>query len=162
MVDKLTEECTENIDEVKIAEMVLFEREREFVYSCKVCVILAVTSLTIGIGIGSYFAYKYMNHWYLKKMLFVLSLVLILKQQFNECKSIELINGKSQTKDIKNRTYYFYNDISNIEEFNSSLLKIDKKSCKDINIYYIGYITIKKISDCENIDSVNPLYLIIG
>ena len=143
MVDKLTEECTENIDEVKIAEMVLFEREREFVYSCKVCVILAVTSLTIGIGIGSYFAYKYMNHWYLKKMLFVLSLVLILKQQFNECKSIELINGKSQTKDIKNRTYYFYNDISNIEEFNSSLLKIDKKSFKDDGIYYIGYITIK-------------------
>ena len=143
MVDKLTEECTENIDEVKIAEMVLFEREREFVYSCKVCVILAVTSLTIGIGIGSYFAYKYMNHWYLKKMLFVLSLVLILKQQFNECKSIELINGKSQTKDVKNRTYYFYNDISNIEEFNSSLLKIEKKSFKDDGIYYIGYITIK-------------------
>ena len=143
MVDKLTEDCTENIDEVKIAEMVLFERESEFVYSCKVCVILAVTSLTIGIGIGSYFAYKYMNHWYLKKMLFVLSLVLILKQQFNECKSIELINGKSQTKDIKNRTYYFYNDISNIEEFNSSLLKIDKKSFKDDGIYYIGYITIK-------------------
>ena len=143
MVDKLTEECTENIDEVKIAEMVLFERESEFVYSCKVCVILVVTSLTIGIGIGSYFAYKYMNHWYLKKMLFVLSLVLILKQQFNECKSIELINGKSQTKDIKNRTYYFYNDISNIEEFNSSLLKIEKKSFKDDGIYYIGYITIK-------------------
>ena len=143
MVDKLTEECTENIDEVKIAEMVLFERESEFVYSCKVCVVLVVTSLTIGIGIGSYFAYKYMNHWYLKKMLFVLSLVLILKQQFNECKSIELINGKSQTKDVKNRTYYFYNDISNIEEFNSSLLKIEKKSFKDDGIYYIGYITIK-------------------
>ena len=84
-----------------------------------------------------------MNQWYLKKMLFVLGLVLILKQQFNECKSIELINGKSQTKDIKNRTYYFYNDISNIEELNSSLLKIDKKSYKDDGIYYIGYITIK-------------------
>ena len=143
MVDKLTEECTENIDEVKTAEMVLFERESECVYSWKVCVILAVTSLTISIGIGSYFAYKYMNQWYLKKMLFVLGLVLILKQQFNECKSIELINGKSQTKDIKNRTYYFYNDISNIEELNSSLLKIDKKSYKDDGIYYIGYITIK-------------------
>ena len=61
--------------------------------------------------------------------------------------------------EIKNRTYY---DIVNIEEFNSSLLKIDKKSYKDIDIYYIGYITIKKIGDCENIYSVNPLYLIIG
>ena len=63
---------------------------------------------------------------------------------------------------IKNRTYCFHNDIINIEEFNSSLLKIDKKSYKDIDIYYIGYITIKKIGDYENIYSVNPLYLIIG
>ena len=46
---------------------------------------------------------------------------------------------------IKNRTYYFYNDIINIEEFNSSLLKISKKSYKDIDIYYTGYITIKKL-----------------
>ena len=63
---------------------------------------------------------------------------------------------------IKNRTYYFHNNIINIEEFDSNLLKIDKKSYKDIDIYYIGYITIKKIGDCENIYSVNPLYLIIG
>ena len=53
--------------------------------------------------------------------------------------------------EIKNWTYSFYNDIINIEEFNSSLLKVDKKSHKDIDIYYIGYITIKKIGDCENI-----------
>ena len=42
------------------------------------------------------------------------------------------------------------------------MLKIDKKHYKGINIYYIGYITIKKIDDCENIYSVNPLYLITG
>ena len=64
--------------------------------------------------------------------------------------------------EIKNRTYYFYNDIINIEEFNSSLLKTDKKSYKDIDIYYIGYITIKKIGDCENIYSVNTLYLLVN
>ena len=46
--------------------------------------------------------------------------------------------------EIKNWTYYFYSDIINIEEFNSRLLKIEKKSYKDIDIYYIGYITIKK------------------
>ena len=51
--------------------------------------------------------------------------------------------------------------IISIEEFNSSLLKIDKKSYKDIDIYYIGYITIKKNGDCENIYTVNSLYLII-
>ena len=70
--------------------------------------------------------------------------------------------GKVKQIEIKNRTYYFYNDIINIEEFNSSLLKIDKKSYKDIDIYYIGYITIKKIGDWENIYSVNPLSLITG
>ena len=63
--------------------------------------------------------------------------------------------------DIKNRTYYFYNDMINIKKFDSNLLKIDKKSYKDIDIYNIGYITIKKIDDYENIYSVNPLYLII-
>ena len=44
--------------------------------------------------------------------------------------------------EIKNRTYYFYNDVINIEEFDSNLLKIDKKLYKDIDIYYIGYIII--------------------
>ena len=42
------------------------------------------------------------------------------------------------------------------------MIKIDKKHYKGINIYYIGYITIKKIDDCENIHSVNPLYLLIN
>ena len=60
---------------------------------------------------------------------------------------------------IKNRTYYFYNDIIDIENFDLSMLKLDKKSYKDIGIYNIGYITIKKIGDCKNINSVNPLYL---
>ena len=49
----------------------------------------------------------------------------------------------------------------NIEDFHSNLLKIDTKSHKNIVIYYIGYITIKKISDYENISDVNPLYFII-
>ena len=49
----------------------------------------------------------------------------------------------------------------NIEDFNSNLLKIDTKSHKNIVIYYIGYITIKNISDYENIYDVNPLYFII-
>ena len=63
---------------------------------------------------------------------------------------------------IKNGTYYFYNDIINLKNVESKLLKIDKKSYKNIGIYNIGYITIKKIDDCENIYSVNPLYLFIN
>ena len=49
----------------------------------------------------------------------------------------------------------------NIKNFHSNLLKIDKESYKDIDIYYTGYITIKKFGDCENIQSAYPLYLII-
>ena len=49
-----------------------------------------------------------------------------------------------------------------MRNFHSNLLEIDKKSQEDIDIYYIGYITIKKFSDCENIHSVNSLYLIIN
>ena len=64
--------------------------------------------------------------------------------------------------DIKNRTYYFYDDIIDLKKFDARLLKIDKKSHKNIGIYNIGYITIKKIDDCENIYSVNPLHLIIA
>ena len=64
--------------------------------------------------------------------------------------------------EIKNRTCYFYNDIINIEEFDSNFLNIDKKHYKGINIYYIGYITIKKIGDWENIHSVNLLYWLVN
>ena len=47
----------------------------------------------------------------------------------------------------------------NLKHFNSNLLKIDKKHYKNSDIYYIGYITIKKSDDYESIYSVNPLYL---
>ena len=50
----------------------------------------------------------------------------------------------------------------NIKNLDSNLLKIDKKSYKNIDIYYIGYITIKSIGDYESIHSVNPLYFIIS
>ena len=42
------------------------------------------------------------------------------------------------------------------------MLKIDKKDYNEIDIYYIGYVTIKKIDDYNNINSVNPLYSIIN
>ena len=68
-----------------------------------------------------------------------------------------------QVKEIntKNRIHYFFSDMINLDDFDLSLLKIDKKSYKDIYIYHIEYIAIKKIDYYENIHSVNPLYLII-
>ena len=60
--------------------------------SCTLCIMLFSIIFAVNIGIGSYFLCFY---WYLKKMLFALSL--ILKQQFNECNSIELIKNICQT-----------------------------------------------------------------
>ena len=62
---------------------------------------------------------------------------------------------------VNNSSYYFYNGIINLKDFHSILLKIGKNQYKEIDIYYIGYITIKKIGNCKNINSVNPLYLMI-
>ena len=42
---------------------------------------------------------------------------------------------------IKNRTYFFYNDLISIKNFDTELLKLDKKSSKGKTIYYIGYVT---------------------
>ena len=57
--------------------------------------------------------------------------------------------GETKELNIKNRTYFFLDDIIDIKNFHSNLLKIDKKSYKDIDIYYIGYVTIKKFGNCE-------------
>ena len=63
--------------------------------------------------------------------------------------------GQDKEININYQTYHFFDNMINIKHFHSNLLKLDKKSNKDINIYYISYITIKKFSDCENIHSVN-------
>ena len=60
---------------------------------------------------------------------------------------------------IENRTYNFYNDLINIKDFDPKLLTLDKKSYKNIDIYYIGYITKK---DQYKINSINPLDLLIS
>ena len=67
--------------------------------------------------------------------------------------------GSIKERNIKNRTYYFCNGFIDIETFDSNNLKLDKKSYKDLDIYNIGYVTIKKIGDCYDVNSVNPLYL---
>ena len=64
---------------------------------------------------------------------------------------------------IKDRTYYFYNDIIDINTFDSNMLKVDKKMYKNLDIFNIGYVAVKNIgsSSGHSINSVNPLYLLI-
>ena len=69
--------------------------------------------------------------------------------------------GKIKQINIKNRTYYFYSDRIDLKNFDAKLLKIDKKDYREIDIFYIGYVTVKKVDDCNNINSVSPLYLMI-
>ena len=61
--------------------------------------------------------------------------------------------------DIKNRTYYFFNYLINIKNFDPNNIKIHEKSYKNILIYFIGCVTIKD-SKYVKINSVNPLYFI--
>ena len=95
----------------------------------------------INSGIATYFVYT----WIIIKKMF-LNMIIPTMQKI--IKQIE----------IKNRTYYFFNDMISLKDFESNLLKIDKKSYKNIVIYNIRYITIKKIDDYESIFSVNPFY----
>ena len=67
--------------------------------------------------------------------------------------------GRTRQIDIKN---YYYNDQINLKDFDASLLKVDKKNHKKIDIYYVRYVTVKKIANCNDINSVNPLHLIIN
>ena len=70
--------------------------------------------------------------------------------------------GEVKQIEIKNQTYYFSDDMINLQDFEWNLLKIDKKSYKPIDNYYIRYITTKKIDGCENIHRVNPFYLLVN
>ena len=66
--------------------------------------------------------------------------------------------GKVKQINLINRAYNFYNKI-NLKTFDVKLLAVDKKDYKEIDIYYIGYVTVNKIANCKNIKSINLLYL---
>ena len=70
--------------------------------------------------------------------------------------------GSTKEINIKNWTYYFYNDIIDLKTFDSNNLKVDKKTYKDLDIFNIGYVTIKKIGCSYDVNSVNPLHLRIN
>ena len=53
--------------------------------------------------------------------------------------------GEIKQINIENRTYYFYNDQINLKDFDARLLKVDKQNYSEIDIYYIGYVTVKKL-----------------
>ena len=114
-----------------------------------------IVIFTIFTGINIYFVYC---NWSLIKN------VSCIKFNTDKEKKIWMNIKMGETKqiNIKNRTYYFYNGQINLKDFDTRLLKIDKKDYNEIDIYYIGYVTIKKIADYNNINIINPLYLMIN
>ena len=66
--------------------------------------------------------------------------------------------GKVKQINIKNLIYYFYNDQIDLKDFDAKLSKIDKKDY-EIDIAYINF---KEIANCNNINSANPLFLMIN
>ena len=68
--------------------------------------------------------------------------------------------ARTRQINIKKRNYYFCIDQDNLKDFDLSLFKGDKKDYNEINIYYIGYVTVGEIANCNNINSVYPLHLI--
>ena len=67
--------------------------------------------------------------------------------------------GTTKQMIIENKTYYFHDDMDNIKDFDPNLLKLDKKSFKNIGAYYLEYIRKK---DQYKINSLNPLYLLVN
>ena len=86
----------------------------------------------------------------------------IFKQQLLNAISLILEMGQVKQINIKNCTHCSFNDVINIEKFNSNYVKIDKKLYKNIGIQNIVYITTKKVGDYENIHRVNPVYFIVN
>ena len=107
LVDKLVEKCSENIDEAKLTEIALAENGNS--YKCSSCteyIVLFGTFFTINIaGVGAYFIYFY---GFLKKM-FTRETTIYLTHEMRVVKQI----------DIKNWTYYFYNDIIDLKDFDA-------------------------------------------
>ena len=92
----------------------------------------------------------------------MLSLILVLKQQFIKFSFIELINGKSQTNRDQKSNLFFLQRHDQSQKFWIKLVKNRKKYYKSIDMYYIGYIAITKNLWLGNIHTVNPLYLFIN
>ena len=71
------------------------------------------------------------------------------------------MSNKVKDINIKNQTYYFFDDIIDVKNFDLNNIKIDEKLYKNILIYYIGYVTIKD-SEYVKINSAYLLYFIFN
>ena len=113
-----------------------YENEHENMCKCSCTLYIALFSVLLIINIGTGITTK--SCIIIKK--YLQNKVLSFKQQFTE-----LIKMTVKSINTKSHTYYFFNSMINLKHFDSNLLKLDKKSSRNIGIYYTGYITVKRI-----------------
>ena len=137
LVNKLVGECTENIEEKMLIEITSAENENKHKRSSwTLCIVLFSIFFTINVGIDNYFLCLCLLFlWYLK-MLFLLSLVPVLKQQLNE-----LINGKSKKNRNKKLFLLFLQRHDQSQKFQIKLVKNRQKSLQRhwYLLYWIHY-----------------------
>ena len=118
LADKLIDECTETIEETKLTNITFTENENNYECgSCIVYILLMIVVIVIFTGITIYLVYY---NW---------SLIKNNSRKNTEIWRVQLYKmGTVKQINFKNRTYYFYIDIIDLENFDAMLLKIDKKS----------------------------------
>ena len=142
----MIDECTETTKEMKLANITLTENENSNYErnSCMVYIVMVIVVFIIFTRITIYFVYY---NWSL------------IENNTHKLNKLHKLYKLYKLGTAKQANYYFQNDIIDLENSDASLLKIDKKSSKNISIYNIGYVTKKKNDDCNIINSVNPFYL---
>ena len=91
IIYKLVEKCSENIDEHETLDAIPLNAYKKMCNYCMIYIVIFAVFFITSICISSVFIY---SNWYLKEMMLVLNLILVFKQQFIKCNSIEHINGK--------------------------------------------------------------------
>ena len=71
------------------------------------------------------------------------------------------MSNKFKDISIRNHTYYLFDDINNIKNFDQNNIKINENLCKNILTQNLGYVRIKD-SHYVKIIVVNRLYLIFS
>ena len=134
LIDKLVEEWGENVDE----EVKILDKNEDKCSSCILYVVLFSIFFTINVGIATYFAY----HKYINRNKENVSKYACIYHRKN-VESYKM--GEVKQINIENRTYYFYNDIIDIKNFESKLLKLTKNHTKTLVFTILDILQLKNL-----------------
>ena len=126
LTDKLFEECSESIDENEMNYNNTLNDYKNVCGFCTIHIVLFSMFLTISISIATVFVHFY---WYTKN-----EVVTNINPGTENNNLLDKKMGNIKQISIENRTHYFFNDMISIKDFDSNLLKTDKKLYKNIDV----------------------------